>query len=269
MAYRRLMWCTRWFLPLLLLPLPTAPPYFLILFLLSLTIHAKPCFYCIVLLTTLFISSCYWQPFPIDSPLTVPWADNITTFAQALNATISPTYSRPLPTVMRVVDRCWCDFSVGSFFEPFNVSHWENISITRLSHDLERQQQLEDAHARDLLENHHHTETEGVFIATEQESMPAAIGTIPTTSPTTSLGFWSRLKHLTEITSIPVASESVHALSSTADVPHITGASVAKATSTISPPQVTPTSDSLFSFIHKEYDLHPYGLGMVIDLRWS
>jgi len=34
--------CTRWFLPLLLLPLPTAPPFFLVLFLLSLTMHAKP-----------------------------------------------------------------------------------------------------------------------------------------------------------------------------------------------------------------------------------
>lgn len=34
--------CTRWFLPLLLLPLPTAPPYFLVLFLFSLTMHAKP-----------------------------------------------------------------------------------------------------------------------------------------------------------------------------------------------------------------------------------
>lgn len=34
--------CTRWYLPLLLLPLPTAPPYFLLLFLVSITIHAKP-----------------------------------------------------------------------------------------------------------------------------------------------------------------------------------------------------------------------------------
>jgi len=34
--------CTRWFLPLLLLPLPTASPFFLVLFLISLTMHAKP-----------------------------------------------------------------------------------------------------------------------------------------------------------------------------------------------------------------------------------
>ncbi|KAH0838667.1 hypothetical protein J3R83DRAFT_6994 [Lanmaoa asiatica] len=34
--------CTRWFLPLLLLPLPTAPPYFLVLFLLTLALHARP-----------------------------------------------------------------------------------------------------------------------------------------------------------------------------------------------------------------------------------
>ena len=34
--------CTRWYLPLVLLPLPIAPPYFLVLFLLSTTLHARP-----------------------------------------------------------------------------------------------------------------------------------------------------------------------------------------------------------------------------------
>jgi hypothetical protein len=34
--------CTRWFIPLLILPLPSSPPYFLILFLISMIIHARP-----------------------------------------------------------------------------------------------------------------------------------------------------------------------------------------------------------------------------------
>lgn len=34
--------CTRWFIPLLILPLPSSPPYFLILFLVSMIIHARP-----------------------------------------------------------------------------------------------------------------------------------------------------------------------------------------------------------------------------------
>lgn len=81
--------CTRWFIPLLLLPLPAAPPYFLLVYLLTLTLHARPwydslflhfptlfdffdSFYCIILLTALFISSCYWQPIPTNSPLSNP-----------------------------------------------------------------------------------------------------------------------------------------------------------------------------------------------------
>ncbi|KAF8203764.1 hypothetical protein BJ912DRAFT_1018482 [Pholiota molesta] len=258
------MWCTRWFLPLLLLPLPTAPPFFLLLFLVSLTIHAKPCFYCIVLLTTLFISSCYWQPFPIDSPLTVPWADNITTFAEALNATIRPSYTKPLPTVMHVVDRCWCDFSVGGFFEPFNVSHWEDVSITRLGQSLGRQQQLEDdARAQEELDDRNRT-------AQEQRS---AVALVPATSATPALGFWSRLKQLTEkspdSSSLSSADQELSLMPSTADIPQSTDAILAEPTSTNAQFQATPTSDSRFSFLRQEYDLRPYGLGMVVDLRWS
>jgi hypothetical protein len=100
--------------------------------------------YCVVLLSTLFVSSCYWQPFPTDSPLTVPWSENITTFSEALNSTSMPNYSYALPTVIRAVDRCWCDFSMGSFWEPFNVSQWEYLTVQRVRRDLERQQKDTD-----------------------------------------------------------------------------------------------------------------------------
>ncbi|KAF8640774.1 hypothetical protein AX17_000424 [Amanita inopinata Kibby_2008] len=115
--------------------------------------HAKPCFYCIVLLTTLFVTSCYWQPFPLDSPLSIPWSENITTFAEALNASLPSNFSQPLPTVVRAVDRCWCDFSGGSFFEPFNVSHWELLTIQRLKSDLERSQRARFENTTPLLSN--------------------------------------------------------------------------------------------------------------------
>ncbi|KAJ8703138.1 hypothetical protein PTI98_001788 [Pleurotus ostreatus] len=134
------MWCTRWFLPLLFLPIPTASPYFLVLFILSLTMHAKPCFYCIILLTTLFISSCYWQPFTLDTPLAIPWSENITTFGAALNATLSKDLQNiTLPSTIRVIDRCWCDFSTNGFFEPYNVTQWEWNSVDKLKTDLEKQ----------------------------------------------------------------------------------------------------------------------------------
>jgi len=129
-------------------------------------------FYCIVLLTTLFISSCYWQPFPLDSPLATPWSENITTFAEALNATLMPNYSQPLPNVIRAADRCWCDFSAGGLFEPFNISRWEHVSVERLREQLERQERQE---------------VQAVPTPTESESrteMPR------TATPTTTNGFW-------------------------------------------------------------------------------
>ncbi|KAJ3920263.1 hypothetical protein F5877DRAFT_38524, partial [Lentinula edodes] len=132
--------CTRWYLPLILLPLPTAPPIFLLLFLFTLTMHAKPCFYCIILLSTLFVSTCYWSPIPLDAPLSVPWAENITTFREGLTSTLSPSYSKPLPSMIQPADRCWCDLSTAGFFEPFNTSLWERISVEKLKDTLERQQ---------------------------------------------------------------------------------------------------------------------------------
>ncbi|TRM65644.1 hypothetical protein BD626DRAFT_485428 [Schizophyllum amplum] len=130
------MLCTKWFLPLIFLPLPTAPPLFLLLFIVSLVAHAKPCFYCIILISTIFVSSCYWQPLPIDSPLSTPWSDEITTFAQALRASLGANYTDPLPAYIRPLDRCWCDLSNG-FLQPFNVSRWERDSVLRLSNELE------------------------------------------------------------------------------------------------------------------------------------
>lgn len=125
-----------------------------------------------MLLTTLFISSCYWQPFPLDSPLATPWSENITTFAEALNATLMPNYSQPLPNVIRAADRCWCDFSAGGLFEPFNISRWEHVSVERLREQLERQERQE---------------VQAVPTPTESESrteMPR------TATPTTTNGFW-------------------------------------------------------------------------------
>ncbi|CAA7260003.1 unnamed protein product [Cyclocybe aegerita] len=246
------MWCTRWFLPLLLLPLPTAPPYFLILFLLSLTMHAKPCFYCIVLLTTLFISSCYWQPFPIDSPLTTPWADNITTFSDALNATLSSNYTKPLPPVMRAADRCWCDFSGGGLFEPFNVSRWEYNSVRRLSRELIRQAKAVEKANQD----------------TQQESPQSSISTeIPTPTPTRATlnpeNVWWRLFHR------PTPSTS--SADPTINHPVTAMSTQQPATMTEQRTQVvsTPESTTQLPLLRKQYDLRRYGVGLIIDWSWS
>ncbi|KAF8912914.1 hypothetical protein CPB84DRAFT_1833251 [Gymnopilus junonius] len=240
------MWCTRWFLPLLLLPLPTAPPFFLVLFLFSLTMHAKPCFYCIVLLTTLFISSCYWQPFPIDSPLTSPWSPNVTTFAEALNATLKSNHSVSLPTVMHAVDRCWCDLSSEGFFEPFNVSHWEYLSVKRLSLQLERQKDnstLERGDGRNA--------TPGADLAVNaMHAFPPSPESIP--YPRTQ--FWwlrnpfsSRPSYFGK--ALPTPAMNSYGLGNMQASSHV--------------------SSDVLPLLRKDYDLRPYGLGITVDFAWS
>ncbi|KIY45252.1 hypothetical protein FISHEDRAFT_49706, partial [Fistulina hepatica ATCC 64428] len=138
--------CTRWFAPLFILPTPTAPPFYLLIFALTLTFHSKPCFYCVILVSTLFASSCYWQPFPIDAQLSVPWSKNVTTFRGALAESLGLNYTQPLPTEIRLIDRCWCDFSgSSSIFEPFNVQEWELASVLRLRNELRQKQRREQA----------------------------------------------------------------------------------------------------------------------------
>ncbi|GLB36556.1 hypothetical protein LshimejAT787_0308440 [Lyophyllum shimeji] len=260
------MWCTRWFLPLLLLPLPTAPPYFLLLFLFSLTMHAKPCFYCIVLLTTLFVSSCYWQPFPLDSPLSTPWAENITTFADALNATLAPNYSKPLPGVMRTVERCWCDFSAGGFFEPFNVTHWEYMSVQRLKDDLERPQKMEEA-----------------ALKQKENFKTAQASPVPTPVPASLDSLMPRTAAAEPAKSMPRTTAPESPSPSTAPKSGDPGSPSPPP----SPPPdpfaprpsasdaaVTPIRSPLhvegnLPLFRKEYDLRPYGLGMLIDFGWT
>ncbi|KAJ6519300.1 hypothetical protein C8R45DRAFT_1057800 [Mycena sanguinolenta] len=247
------MWCTRWFLPLLLLPLPTAPPVFLMLFLLSLFIQAKPCFYCIVVLVTLFFSSCYWQPFPTDSPLSIPWADNITTFAEALNATLAVPYDKPLPPVMSTLDRCWCDFWGGGFFDPYNVSEWERASVVKLAGELERERNQELAALAALQATSSPNATDVAAVATEVEAMPRIAAPDPSPSARLSplLGIatsmWSVMHPY--IQSVRGTAES----STSEKADNITAAKPEKSL----PP------------LRWEYDLRPYGLGVIVDLGWT
>ncbi|KAK0208199.1 hypothetical protein DFS33DRAFT_420687 [Desarmillaria ectypa] len=224
------MWCTRWFLPLLLLPLPTAPPYFLLLFLLSLTMHAKPCFYCIILIASLFISSCYWQPFSLDTPLTNPWAENITTYSHALSASLSSLPHRAqMPTTIRAVDRCWCDLSSGAFFEPFNMSRWEHNTVNRLKDDLERQWKAESANATIDI-----TQMNVEFLPSD-------------TSRNIVESIWSMITRSSSELSDPA---SVVADTLTSD-------------------HATSDAEAKHSLFRRQYDLRRYGVDMTIDLSWS
>jgi hypothetical protein len=219
-------------------------------------------FYCIVLLTTLFVSSCYWQPLPLDSPLSTPWAENITTFAEALNATIMPNYSRPLPKVIRTVDRCWCDFA-GGIFEPFNVSHWERFSVQRLKDDLERQQKLDEPPVLGT-ESTEQASSATVVVTLDMPRTPAPA--IPNRSKfiANSVDIWSlllrpfniKMNGLQHHIPPPSAQPSISQIPPSSD----------RADVTLS---LGPRSKENLPFLRKEYDLRAFGLGIIVDLGWT
>lgn len=198
-----------------------------------------------MLLSTLFISSCYWQPFPLDTPLSTPWAENITTFAEALNSTLSVNYTGPIPTVIRAVDRCWCDLSSGTFFVPFNVSNWERASVLRLKQELERQQQ------RNTIQS----DVENTLNGTLSVSSPSAGNSSTTMLNSSSEYFPFRFPHIKLSSLRNILSKRVH------HDPAV--------------PQTAPEdpkceeSAPLASSSSRELDLRPYGIDLILDYDWS
>ncbi|KAG5646083.1 hypothetical protein DXG03_004506 [Asterophora parasitica] len=205
--------------------------------------------------------ACEALPFPLDGPLSTPWSENVTTFAEALNSTIASNCSRPLPSVMRAVDRCWCDFS-GGFFEPFNVTHWEAASVQRLIDHLERQQKTAEAALKEK-------SSEDAATPSHDNSMPRtpAPGPSSTSRPSMPTSISSRdlrsILHLFQYAlkgdGTPKPSPSPTPYTST---PRIFDA----VTATPSPPAC---SDRKCTLIRKEYDLRPYGLGILVDFGWT
>lgn len=220
-------------------------------------------FYCIVLLTTLLISSCYWQPFSIDSPLSIPWSENITTFAEALNATLTSNYTKPLPSRMRVLDRCWCDLSSGRFFEPFNISGWEHASIQRMKKDLERakgfttQLPVQTTNAT--------SKTLDVSAVVEPPVSYTTIG-----SDAWFRYQWQRWFTRQNRTEASTGNSTSHhnVLEGVRDAMDSTTATSVFNSQPLPTESVSMSSTS-FKWLRAEYDLQPHGLGMVIDLRWS
>ncbi|KAI0809214.1 hypothetical protein BC629DRAFT_1483287 [Irpex lacteus] len=250
------MWCTRWYLPLVLLPLPIAPPYFLALFLFSTTLHAKPCFYCIILLTALFMASCYWPPVPIDTPLDRPWSDNITTFAEALISRMPNLPLEMIPSTIQIADRCWCDFSEG-FFEPFNTTQWEVNSVEGLKRQLERQIREKSG--------------AGLVDANSQNNAPTLQAEFENRYKAFSSSFktmWDKI-NLSSYSSPNLPTNTTLSPEDANEVIHAEPPSLPPATPTLSLSTSAPSALQTIASLWKEYDLRPYGFDMVVDLRWS
>ncbi|KAF4572522.1 hypothetical protein EYR36_007029 [Pleurotus pulmonarius] len=229
-------------------------------------------FYCIILLTTLFISSCYWQPFTLDTPLAIPWSENITTFGAALNATLSKDLQNiTLPSTIRVIDRCWCDFSTNGFFEPYNVTQWEWNSVDKLKTDLEKQA------AATLMLEFAEKKHDGEFaspaasLTTSQVDMPRTAASNPASQTPTQYSnrptflrqvLWVLLWPLVPKPDFGVPVHLPHGFVPQPD-PSDASAAISPEISSMEPPE------SFLPLFRREYDLRPYGLNITIDFGWS
>ncbi|KIL70579.1 hypothetical protein M378DRAFT_471729 [Amanita muscaria Koide BX008] len=164
-------------------------------------------------------------------PLSAPWSENITTFSEALNASLPTNYSQPLPTVIRAVDRCWCDLSAGSFFEPFNVSRWEHLSVARLKNELERPNRAAPELNATLLSN----TTESAANATQ---IPVESSVVNAHSQHTWSQFTNWLLHRRR---------------------------VAERRNDVM--EEGPVKEAE-SWLRKEYDLRPQGFDVILDFSW-
>ncbi|KZV77466.1 hypothetical protein PENSPDRAFT_1921 [Peniophora sp. CONT] len=106
-------------------------------------------FYCILLLSALFVSSCHWSPVTFDEPLSRPLIGkhhNATTFGDALALSLDTIHlsvpEENLPSIIRLQDRCWCDPGVSTLFEPFDILRWELSSVVRTALDIQKQSDL-------------------------------------------------------------------------------------------------------------------------------
>lgn len=193
-------------------------------------------FYCIILLITLFLSTCYWSPISLDSSLSEPWAENITTFGEALNSTLASSYPKPLPSVFLPADRCWCDISTDGFFEPFSTLQWEKLSIQKLRDSLLRQEKIEEILEQELESQAAENDTQ-TYTAFRYNSSSIA------------KGIWSLLK-----------SRSLQ------EPPAASPAEPDGSNSSAEAPSVDYSALPLF---RREYDLRRFGVGLVLDFGSS
>ncbi|RDX56285.1 hypothetical protein OH76DRAFT_1396627 [Lentinus brumalis] len=255
--------------------MPIAPPYFLLLFLFSITMHARPCFYCMVLLTTMFMSTCYWPPIPVETPLVRPWSENVTTYADALRLMLPTLPDEKFPTTIPVADRCWCDLSHG-FFAPFNTTKWEELSVTRAKESLEKEMAADErSREKERCEAAGGEQNEGSGTCEIPEDEPA----VPEATPSPSLSFpesfiWrvaQRLRARARNMSATPSSTSPAEDPEPRREPSPSGHQLELHPSPKHAPNVTVSPEQSLvrmPWLRREYDLRRFGFAMVIDFAW-
>lgn len=168
---------------------------------------------------------------------------------------------------MRTVDRCWCDFSAGGFFEPFNVTHWEYVSVQRLKEDLERQPKMVEASLMEEEPQQAQNSNKMMLAGHRASTMPQTTAPEPTSSITTLKSTSASTRDIRSIFRLfRYAFKSDPEPFQLGDIP-TTRPSVLDTVTTPMPSPPPPEENR--PLIRKEYDLRPYGLGILIDFGWT
>ncbi|OAV87355.1 hypothetical protein PTTG_07039 [Puccinia triticina 1-1 BBBD Race 1] len=139
------MYCLRYFLLVLLFfPFPTAPPFLIFLFLISMTVEHRPCAYCSLLLSAILLSTCSWNIASVDVSPVYPNEYVQKPAGSLLSSILSFFKSNDQPsnqtqknhTGFKSIttnheknqphNRCWCYSNYGRLFEP--VSSQKKVS---------------------------------------------------------------------------------------------------------------------------------------------
>jgi hypothetical protein len=168
-----------------------------------------------------------------------------------LTAALSKSPSAPLPGVIRLADRCWCDVSSSRLFEPFDIARWERKSVEQLKEEVER-----DAERVVQL-----LSSEGQMGSLDElDSNPSVIN--GTGSIVESQLSVSHLSSHTSILSTSPEPSSTPASGKQSSAPQIPAVPLPFN----GPPVVASVNLPL---LRRKYDLRPYGFSMVLDFGWS
>lgn len=222
-------------------------------------------FYCIVLLTALFLSTCYWPPVALDTSLTIPWSDNVTTYADALLSLMPELPKEELPSDIAIVDHCWCDLSSGKFFEPFDMTRWEVESVVRLKEELQTQHRQEQAKIEEAEQGQQESEAERDVQTPPDNVKGNAVGASLSAAAKVS-SMIDQLFSFLHVTEVPPAVGTPVS----ADAPsEAIAPTPAESSEPIPSPTTLPVPSTPLPLIRREYDLRPYGFEMVVDFGWT
>jgi hypothetical protein len=93
--------------------------------------------HCIIVLATLFVTSCYWSAVPANTissevfdRLNITLTNSTDPQSVIFNAPGELKWDEPI----KLLSRCWCDFTRTPFFDNLDISIWEKDSV--LAHPI-------------------------------------------------------------------------------------------------------------------------------------